>query len=100
MPVNLKGVIPDKAVSVITQLQADLASLTGNFKSLMKNGVLTPDQAEKAYGPDAQRKALQASGKSPMNLSGLPGAQTVGFNGTLAAAISGGKNVVNGVIQP
>jgi hypothetical protein len=70
---NLKGILPDKAIQVITALQSELGTLGTNFKGLLSKGVLTPSQAETSFGPTAQRSALQASGKTPMNVSGLPG---------------------------
>jgi hypothetical protein len=111
---NLKGILPDKAIQVITALQSSLTALQANFTGLLSKGVLTPAQAETSYGSAAQRTELQASGKTPLNVTALPGllgqAQFALVNSKTGAPTAGPgsqpgtlvtiNNVINQVISP
>lgn len=97
---NLKGIIPDKAVTVVQQLATALTTLQTQFSALSAQPLVLKPDADAAYGPAAQQKALQVSGSNPLNLAGLigtPGVLTNGFTGT--RTISGSTlTFVNGVL--
>lgn len=73
MAQNLKGVLPDKAVTVIQQLSTSLSTLTTQFKALAAKPLLTTSEADSKYGPATMVKALQVSGPNPLNITGLIG---------------------------
>ena len=73
MLLNLKGILPDKAVQVIDQLSNSLTSLSTKFTALASQPLVTKPQADAAYGPAAQQAALQVNGPNPLNLTGLIG---------------------------
>lgn len=70
---SLKGILPDKAVQVIDQLNAAISTLRTQFSALSSKPLLTKPQGDAAYGPATQVKALQVSGSNPLNVTGLIG---------------------------
>ena len=105
MSQNLKGVIPDKAVTVITQLGTALSSLSTRFNALAAKPLLTKPEADAQYGPPTMVKALQVSGSNPLNIAGLigtPGFVQAGFTGTATVRNAAGSGTssftfVNGI---
>lgn len=111
---NLKGVLPDKAVQVITEISSQLGQLKQQFSTLDAKALVTRSDGDRLYGSSAQRKELQVSGKTPLNITGLigllsqpqianvnvqpgvPGAGPSAQPGTLVTI----NNIINQVISP
>lgn len=91
---NLRGVLPDKAVQAITDLTTKLSTLSVRVETLSGQKFVTRGQADKLYGPERQRADLQVSGSHPLNLSGLVGQLSPVAAGTytVGAALTGGGN--------
>jgi hypothetical protein len=70
---NLKGVLPDRAVQAFNDLTAQIASLGTQFTALSSRPLLDRPTADTLYGAPAMQKALQVSGSNPLNVTGLIG---------------------------
>ncbi len=93
--VNLRGVIPDKAATAVGDIHTRLQALTSQVQSIAAKPTLTPDQAQKQFGPQVMQQALSANGSNPLNAVGL---LTGGFTGSVT--ISGTTLVfVRGLLQ-
>jgi hypothetical protein len=93
---SLKGILPDRAVQVLDQIRRSLGTLTTQFNALNSKPLLTVPQADAAYGPAAQVKALQVSGSNPLNLTGLigvPAGLQAGFTGTATVRNAAGTGI-------
>lgn len=70
---TLKGILPDRAVTIIQNALNQLSSLQGAFASFSARPLIDRPTGDTLYGPAAQRKALQVSGTNPLNITGLIG---------------------------
>ena len=92
---NLKGILPDRAVQAITDLTNSVSGLKTRFNALNQRPLLDKPTADALYGPAATRAALQVNGSHPLNTMGLvttlvgPGAGTYTVGAKLT---SGGHN--------
>jgi hypothetical protein len=93
MPVSLKGVLPDRAVQTITNLQQQVADQKTQLDALDKSK-LDQTQADAKYGPAATRAALQVGGTHPLNTMGLLGTLSPVPAGTYVTGLklTGGGN--------
>lgn len=82
--ISLKGILPDKAVQALDQLATRVDGIHGSVTALQAKQLISKPEADAAYGPAVQAKALQVSGSNPLNLTGLIGLQTGVKAGTYA----------------
>ena len=70
---NLKGILPDKAVQYLAALAAQITDTSAQLLSLQRLSPVSRKEADKLYGPAALRAALQVNGSNPLNITGLIG---------------------------
>jgi hypothetical protein len=107
--VNLKGILPDKAVQYLAALAAQITDTSAQLLSLQRLSPVSRKEADKLYGPAALRAALQVNGSNPLNITGLigvaaqpqiPAVVKTPSPGAQPGSIVVINNVVNQVVSP
>jgi hypothetical protein len=70
---NLKGLIPEPVLRAFKDIHDRLDVLDKFQTDTKAAGYVTLNQANAAFGPEATRSALKATGSAPINLHALQG---------------------------
>lgn len=70
---TLKGLLPDRAVTILQSAISQLSSLQAAFNAFVGKPWIDRPTGDTLYGSAAQQKALQVNGKNPLNVTGLLG---------------------------